>query len=77
METNNFFEKLVSNLELGNLIEEPSRVSGGLTHKMYKVVTDKSNYIVKLLNPNIMKRSTALGNFEKADGFEELLKEKK
>ena len=75
MDINKFFEKLVSNLELGILIEEPTRVSGGLTHKMYKVVTDKSKYIVKLLNPNIMKRPTALGNFEKADGFEELLKE--
>lgn len=75
MNINNFFEKLVSNLNLGKLIEEPSRVSGGLTHKMYKIVTDKSKYIVKLLNPNIMKRPTALSNFEKADAFEELLKE--
>jgi len=75
MNINVFFEKLVSNLELGKLIEEPSRVSGGLTHKMYKVVTDKNKYIVKLLNPNIMKRPTALGNFEKADAYEELLKE--
>ena len=40
MDINKFFEKLVSNLELGILIEEPTRVSGGLTHKMYKVVTD-------------------------------------
>ena len=75
MDINKFFEKLVSNLKLGNLTEEPSRVSGGLTHKMYKLVTDKSKYIVKLLNPNIMKRPTALGNFEKADGYEELFKE--
>lgn len=75
MDVNNFFERLVSELNLGNLISEPARVTGGLTHKMYKVVTDKSNYIVKLLNPNIMKRPTALGNFEKADGYEELFKE--
>ena len=69
MNINEFFNKLVSNLNLGNLIEEPSRVSGGLTHKMYKVVTDKSKYIVKLLNPNIMKRKTALDNYNKADKF--------
>ena len=75
MNINDFFNKLVSNLNLGNLIEEPSRVNGGLTHKMYKIVTDKAKYIVKLLNPNIMKRPTALGNFERADNFEELLKE--
>ena len=54
---------------------EPTRISGGLTHKMYKIVTDKSKYIVKLLNPNIMKRPTALGNYKKADAFEELFKE--
>ena len=72
---NNFFNKLVLNLNLGNLIEEPSRVSGGLTHKMYKIVTDKKKYIVKLLNPNIMKRPTALGNFEKADKFEIMFQE--
>ena len=34
-----FFEKLTNNLNLGDLVEEPSRVSGGLTHKMYKVFT--------------------------------------
>ncbi len=75
MNIKTFFEKLVSNLDLGNLIEEPSRVSGGLTHKMYKVVTDKSKYIVKLLNPNIMKRPTALVNYENADAYEELFKD--
>ncbi len=75
MNINEFFNKLVLNLNLGKLIEEPSRVSGGLTHKMYKIVTDKNKYIVKLLNPNIMKRPTALGNFEKADKFEMMFQE--
>lgn len=75
MDVNNFFERLVSELNLGNLISEPARVTGGLTHKMYKIETVKSKYIVKLLNPNIMKRPTALGNFEKADCYEELFKE--
>ena len=75
MNIKDFFDKLVLNLDLGKLIEEPSRVSGGLTHKMYKIVTDKSKYIVKLLNPNIMKRPTALGNFERADKFEMIFQE--
>ena len=75
MDVNNFFERLVSELNLGNLISEPARVTGGLTHKMYEIETVKSKYIVKLLNPNIMKRPTALGNFEKADCYEELFKE--
>lgn len=75
MNIETFFEMLAFNLKLGKLIEKPSRVSGGLTHKMYKLVTDKSKYIVKLLNPNIMKRPIALGNFEKSDSYEELFKE--
>lgn len=75
MNIKEFFNELVSNLELGKLIEEPSRVSGGLTHKMYKIITDKDKYIIKILNPNIMKRPTALGNFEKADKFEKMLQE--
>ncbi len=75
MNIENFFNKLARNLNLGDLIENPIRVSGGLTHKMYKIVTTKSKYIIKLLNPNIMKRPTALSNFERSDRFEEILKE--
>lgn len=74
IKVNTFFEKVVSELDLGNIIEVPTRVSGGLTHKMYKLFTDKSRYIIKLLNPNIMKRTTALDNYKKADDLEEILK---
>ncbi len=70
-----FFEKMVNKLNLGNIIEEPSRVSGGLTHRMFKIFTNKGRYIVKLLNPNIMKRPTAMENFNRADAIEEILKE--
>ena len=70
-----FFENIVLKYHLGNLIEEPSRVVGGLTHKMYKLVTDKGIYVIKLLNPNIMKRPTALSNFEKANKYEKMLED--
>ena len=73
--TKRFFEKMVDNLGLGKLIFEPSRVSGGLTHKMYKIVTNKATYVVKLLNPLIMKRRDALTNYQIADGFEKLFKD--
>ena len=75
MDIDIFFEKVINMLNLGKIISKPSRVSGGFTHKMYKVETDKDTYIVKLLNPNIMKRPTALGNYEKSDKFEELFKD--
>ncbi len=75
MDINLFFNKMVKGLNLGNIVEEPLKVTGGLTHRMFKVFTDKGRYIVKLLNPNIMKRPTAMGNFNKADAIEETLKE--
>lgn len=75
MNLNRFFDKMVNSFELGNIIEEPSKVTGGLTHRMFKVVTDECRYIVKLLNPSIMKRPTAMGNFERADRLEEILKD--
>ena len=75
MDINLFFNKMVKELNLGNIIEEPLKVTGGLTHRMFKIVTDKGRYIVKLLNPNIMKRPTAMNNFDIADKFEEILKE--
>ncbi|MCR5788051.1 MAG: aminoglycoside phosphotransferase family protein, partial [Bacilli bacterium] len=77
MNLNIFFNKLVFKLDLGKIVEEPSKVTGGLTHRMFRLCTDKGKYIVKLLNPNIMKRTTAMDNFNKADSLEEILKENK
>ena len=53
MDIDLFFKNLVSEYDLGELIGY-SRVSGGLTHKMYKIVTSKGDYVIKLLNPNII-----------------------
>lgn len=75
MDINMFFNKLVDNLNLGKIEEGPIQVAGGLTHRMFRVFTDKGRYIVKLLNANIMKRPTAMGNFNKADFYEEILKQ--
>jgi len=69
-----FFTKLSTELQLGDLLSEVSEVTGGLTHKMYKFETKQGRYIVKLLNPHIMKRATALGNFKRADELEEILR---
>lgn len=75
MDINMFFNKLVDNLNLGKIEEGPIQVAGGLTHRMFRVFTDKGRYIVKLLNANIIKRPTAMGNFNKADFYEEILKQ--
>ncbi len=58
----NGIEKLCIDYELGDLKSRPEAVTGGLLHKMYRVKTDKGEYAVKALNPNIMKRAEALQN---------------
>lgn len=68
-----FLERMCSVLALGTLTEEPRRLSGGFLHRMYAVFTDKGKYAVKLLNPFIMQRETAMGNFRTAEHFERIL----
>ena len=70
-----FLNKLAKQLNLGEIKGEPEQVAGGLTHRMFKIFTDKGKYIIKMLNPNIMKRPTAIMNYNKADYYEELLKQ--
>lgn len=65
--TNDILTAVSENLQLGKVLEIPVQVTGGFMHRMFKVVTDKGRYIIKLLNPNIMKRPTAMGNYKIAD----------
>lgn len=67
-------EKIIKKMNLGILKEEPVKLTGGLMHATFKICTDKGDFIIKLLNPNIMKRNTALSNYEKADKLESILK---
>lgn len=53
---------LMESLGLGTVLADPTQVTGGLLHKMYRVDTDKGTYAVKVLNPEIMRRPTALQN---------------
>lgn len=48
-------------------------VSGGCSHRMYKVATDCGVYAVKRLNPNIMSRADAHDNFARAEKIEQIL----
>ncbi len=47
MEEVNIIEKLIKECDLGEMLEIPKRVSGGLLNRMYKVKTDKGMYAVK------------------------------
>lgn len=52
----------IENLGLGIVVKMPSRVTGGLINKLYRVETLKSVYAVKLLNPKVMEREDAYSN---------------
>lgn len=71
----NFLEKICKEYNLGELLCKPSRLTGGFTHKMYSLFTTKGKYAVKLLNPFIMKRESAMNNYRTAEGFEEVLEQ--
>jgi len=56
-------EKLCSVLQLGEIIDVPEKISGGLLHRMYAIKTTKGKYAIKALNPQIMLRDEAMQNF--------------
>jgi Ser/Thr protein kinase RdoA (MazF antagonist) len=66
------FEDLCQTSLLGELVNDPKSISGGLLHRMYAIETTTGKYAVKLLNPQIMIRSTAMQNYinsEKISNF--------
>lgn len=67
------FHALCTQLNLGALTEEPTRLTGGLMHKMYRVATTSGVYALKHLNPHVMARPTAAANFAAAEELERKL----
>lgn len=68
-------ENLISEEKLGTLVKSITKVTGGLSHKMYKVVTDKGIYAVKELNSGVMKRQEAYSNFVFSEKVTDIVKE--
>ncbi len=62
---------------LGAIQCQPLKLEGGFLHKMYSLFTTKGRYAVKLLNPNIMQRETAMENYRVAERLEIMLEENK
>lgn len=65
-----FLYKIAAELDLGAIAEPPRRLSGGFLHRMFSLLTGRGHYAVKLLNPHIMARPTALDNFRRAESLE-------
>lgn len=52
-------KQLLRETQIGNNIVNIEKVTGGLSHKMYKITTDKEIYAIKELNQGVMKRKEA------------------
>lgn len=74
MNTSELINQIASDLQLGE-ITDISQLTGGFMHRMFKVMTDQAVYVIKLLNPNVMKRLDALENFKNAERFESILEQ--
>ena len=70
------FEQICRELGLGSLTAPPMPLSGGYMHRMYDVHTTQGRYAVKLLNPEVMQRTTAEENYCRAESLEALLEER-
>lgn len=57
------FKKLCNVLQLGDIVDVPKRISGGLLHRMYAIETTQGKYAIKALNPQIMLRTVAMEHF--------------
>ena len=65
---------LFEQCHLGEIIQKPTRVSGGLLNRMYHVKTQEKEYAVKLLNPEVMKRKEARKNHLLAETISNIAK---
>lgn len=70
-------EDICQQYNLGALQCPPLPLKGGFLHKMYSLFTEKGRYAVKLLNPYIMRRDTAMENYRRAEELELLLENNK
>ncbi len=52
---------------LGQTISEPIRLTGGLLHESWRLQTTTGFYVLKRLNPEIMRRPEARNNFKMSE----------
>lgn len=67
--------KICQQYGLGKPECPPVVLKGGFLHKMYSLFTPGGRYAVKLLNPYIMQRETAMENYRTAERLEAMLEE--
>ncbi|WP_214775398.1 phosphotransferase [Exiguobacterium sp. s11] len=52
---------------IGQMISEPVRLTGGLMHETWRLQTTTGSYVLKRLNPDIMRRPEARNNFKMSE----------
>jgi len=57
------FDMLCKECGLGDLVKSPKPLFGGHMHKMFGLETTTGKYAVKAINPNIIARPAAMGNY--------------
>lgn len=75
MDLRAYFGTLAQSCRLGYLTADPQPVSGGYMHQMYRLDTTGGCYAVKLLNPEVMSRPTAMDNYRRAEALEAVLEQ--
>lgn len=68
-------ETIIKEENLGDEVKSITKVTGGLSHKLYKVITDKDIYAIKELNPGVMRTKEAYSNFVFSEKVTEIVKE--
>ncbi len=73
----NKINNVMKKMNLGEVLEEPQSLTGGLMHRMYRVVTETGIYAVKILDEEVMSRPVAYRNMVNSEkiaaGFQNLL----
>lgn len=52
---------------LGTLASSPTKVSGGLIHKIWKIETEKGNFAIKEINSEIAARPGVIENINQCE----------
>lgn len=74
---NDVLKKIVKEENIGTIVVSIEKVIGGLSHRMYKVITDKGIYAIKELNSGVMKRPEAYSNFIFSEKVANIVKDNK
>lgn len=73
---NDFLKEICTVYDLGNMIDNPIRITGGITNTIYKIETTSGLYAIKIINKsNIDRNHNLLLNIENSETIASIAKE--